>query len=189
MRGHKRNHPSMRFVVGIGLSLVVLAVGYGIVRAAGDWDDNWSDSPDWGYQNWTNLDTQVRWSPAFMWTTGKNLPTSNRRIELEWYDPGAGNFCDRLEPFYLQELGGDWVDTWATDNQCGTSVKERLVFDLKESNLSKNTWYQVAVNATKKYSASYGGECNVSFTCFLCSDDWLGKQLYTASYDDAGSTP
>lgn len=186
----KRNHSLVRFGVGLALSLVVLVAGYGIVKSAGDWDDDWTDSPDWGYQNWTNLSTQVRWSPTFMWTTGSTLPTSDRRIELEWYDPRYNNHCDRLEPFYLQESGGDWVDTWSTDNECGSwSVDERLKFTLKESNLSKNSWYQVSVNATKEYSPSYSGECNVSFSCWGCSDDWLGKQLYTASYNDDGSTP
>jgi len=189
MQTCERGPQFKRYISSFVISLLVLAVCYGIVKAAGAWDADWSDSPDWGYQNWTNLDTQVQWSPTFMWTTNSNLPTSNRRIELEWYDPGTGNFCDRLEPFYLQELGGDWVDNWWTDNECGGSVDEELVLNLKESTLSQNTWYQVIVNATKKYSAAYGGECNVSFTCYLCSDDWLGKQLYTASYDDNGSTP
>lgn len=87
----KRNHSLVRFGVGLALSLVVLVAGYGIVKAAGGWDDDWTDSPDWGYQNWTNLSTQVRWSPTFMWTTGSTLPTSDRRIELEWYDPRYNN--------------------------------------------------------------------------------------------------
>ena len=161
---------------------------YSVARAAGPWDKNWADAPSEGYQNWTNLTSTIKWYPTFKWSTG-TVPTSNRRIELELYDPAHNNHCDRLEPSSLAETGGDWIDTWTATNECGGSKNERFLIDLKESNIVANTWYQAIATANKVYNTSYGGETNVSFTCWLCSDDWLGKQIYDASYNDAGSTP
>lgn len=181
----------LRLLSAFCVCLMALAITYTWGITAGPWHGTWSDSPNEGYQNWHNLNTQVRWVPTFKWdsTRAAELHNNQRQIELEWYDPQTNNHCNRLEPFYLEEYGGDWVDGWWTDNQCNGGAKERLVFTLKETNVAANTWYQVATNATKLYHASYGGETNVSWTCSLCGDDWLGKQIYTASYDDAGSDP
>lgn len=181
----------MKFYAKI-LLVCLMAVSsiYQLVNAAGPWDDTWADSPDWGYQNWVNNTGYVEWVPVFEWDSN-TPPTNNRRIELEWYNPGAGTDCDRLEPYSLTEYGGDWVDTWWTDNQCGGwgTDDERLTFSLKENNISSGVLYGVSSKATKVSSPGTSGETNVSFTCWLCSDDWLGKQEYNSSYNDAGSSP
>ncbi len=166
----------------------LLLVSFQAVSAAGSWHDDWADAPDWGYQNWANYSTTIKWSPTFMWSSNP-VPTSDRRIELEFYDPANGNHCDRLEPTTLVESGGDWIDGWNTDDECGGGDHERLTFWLKEHNISASTYYQAQATATKLYTAGYGGETNVSWTCWLCSDDWLGKQSYTSSYADSGSSP
>lgn len=183
-----KNYSKLRVFAILLVCLITVGSVYQFVSAAGAWDDTWSDSPDWGYQNWHNYNSYVRWVPTFQWVNNAP-PTSNRRIELEWYNPGSGTHCDRLEPYSLTEAGGDWVDTQWTDNECGGSNDERLTFSLKESNISSGVWYQVSSNATKVSNPGTNGETNVSFTCWLCSDDWLGKQNYTSNYGDAGSSP
>lgn len=171
------------------LIILTLATTYGIVKAAGAWADDWADAPDWGYQNWYDYSTYVKWYPTFKWVDN-SPPTSNRRIELEWYNPGAETDCNRLEPTSVVEVGGDFIDSWWTDNECGwNSEDERLVFTLKEQNISSGVYYQAKAQADIVSSPSTSGETNVSFTCWLCSDDWLGKQTYNSSYDDTGSSP
>lgn len=167
---------------------LLIGLSYSLAQAAGSWNKDWADAPDEGYQNWTNQTNTIKWYPTFKWYVG-SIPTANRRIELELYDPANNNHCDRLEPSSLVEAGGDWIDTWTTTNECGGSKKERYLIDLKENNIAANTWYQAVATANKIYTASYGGETNVSYTCWLCGDDWLGKQVYDASYNDGGSTP
>lgn len=186
-----QKHLLLRLMIGLALCAALVGATCIVVLAAGSWHGTQPDSPDWGYQNWYNLDTQVQWEPTFMWTA-HNPPTSDRRIELEWFDPGTNpkNFCNRLRPIYLEERGGDWIDSWWTSNECGGlgSQPEQITITLKENNINPNTYYQAAAWATKEYTATYGGECNVSWTGWG-GEEWLGKQLYTASYSDDGSDP
>ncbi len=182
----------LRYLAILPVCLVLLGIGCGLVKAAGSWHGTWADSPDYGYQNWYNYSTWVKWVPVFMWYDVSELHThSNRRIELEWYDPANNNHCDRLEPYSLVESGGDWIDSWSTSNECGGwgSEDERLTFTIKESNVASYTYYGASAYANKIYTAGYGGETNVSWTCWGCGDDWLGKQSYDASYNDTGSDP
>ena len=182
----------LRCLAALLLCLALLGVGYSLVKAAGPWHKDWADAPDYGYQNWHNYSTWVKWVPVFKWYDVSELHGhSNRRMELEWYDPARNNHCNRLEPYSLVEGGGDWVANWWTSNECGGwgSEDERLTFDVNETNISANSYYWVYAYADKLYTAGYGGETNVSWTCWGCGDDWLGKQNYDASYNDAGSDP
>ncbi len=125
----------------------------------------------------------------FEWTTTD--PDSNRRIELEFYDPANNNHCNRLEPTNLYEYGGDWIASHTIDNECGGwgSEDERVTFSIKDNNVSTESTYKARATADIVYSASYGGETNVSYTCWACSDDWLGKMIYDANEQGTSSTP
>jgi hypothetical protein len=172
------------------LLLVVTIVEAGTyVGSWRNWSGTATDRPREGQHSWYNYTSYVSWWTYYRWTT--NRPDDNRRIELEFYDPANTNHCNRLEPSSLYEYGGDWIGDWWTDNQCGgwnTNV-ERLTFNVNRANIALNTNYSVNVRANILYHASYGGETNVSYTCFLCTDDWLGKLVYDAAYKGTSSTP
>ncbi len=181
---------NIKMISGFIVLLLVVLILYQGVSAAGNWatSTTWPNSPDWGYQNWEKQTDTVIWKPTFMWSANP-IPTNNRRIELEFYDPAHDNHCNRLEPFDVIEAGGDWIDGFDTDDECDWGEHERLTFWLKESNISSNVYYQAQAHANILYTAGYNGETNASWTCWGCSDHWMGKQIYTSGYTDGGSNP
>ena len=185
-----------KYVLSTSIMLIFLSLS-GIAYAAsytgpwGNWSGTWSDRPKKGQHEWYDYTSTISWWNHYQWTGSG--PNSGRRIELEFYDPANSNHCNRLEPFvfYSYGGGGNWVGSWWTDNQCGGAftAHERLTFTVNSSNVTVGHTYMINAKANILYSASYGGEANVSYTCFACSDDWLGKLIYNSNYAGTSSTP
>ena len=173
------------FLILVGVTDSIYAGSY--VGSWGNWSGSWSDRPREGRHSWYNYSSSVSWWTYYKWTVTK--PSSGRDIELEFYDPANNNHCDRLQPTNLTIYGGNWISAWWISNQCGGSNAELLGFGISSSNVAVGSTYYVRATADILYTAGYGGETNVSYTCFLCSDDWLGKLNYDSGYNGTSSTP